>query len=280
LNRIALLDRAGPKTGAYRIVPDRLDLAFDTAGPMQQDISAGPGGDRTAVPSVGHYMTEFIPDLWGGTKRIFSRDNTSLALIGLGLTGIAFTVDHQVQDYFQKHKPMEHPANIGDKIGRGYFPIGVGIVLVGAGEWSDDKKMADTGVVTLEAFLVTGIATESLKFATSRKRPNGGNHMSFPSGHASSTASMAASISEMYDWDPIIAVPLYMVTAFVGASRIQANEHHLSDVIAGMTLGTLVGSSFAKYQKEKDHGKGSAANISIVPVLDGSTKGIVFSWKF
>jgi len=127
---------------------------------------------------------------------------------------------------------------------------------------------------------VNVIATEVLKFATNRKRPNGADRMSFPSGHVSGMASMSASVSEMYDWDLKIAVPLYMVTVFVGASRIQSNEHHLSDVIAGITLGTLVGSSFAKFQKEKDHQKGGATNISILPVLDGSSKGIVFNRKF
>lgn len=280
LNRPALLDQAGRLTGAYRIVPDRLDLAVDTAEPMRQEIPAGPSSDRTTVPSVGYYVKEFIPDLWGGTKRIFSRDNAPLVLIGIGLTGLAFTVDHQVQEYFLEKKPMEHPANIGDKVGRGYFPVVVGMALLGAGEWSDDKKMADTGIVTLEALLVTVIATESLKYATNRNRPDGRDNMSFPSGHASSTASLAASVSEMYDWDLRIAVPLYMVTAFVGASRIQSNDHHLSDVIAGITLGTLVGSSFAKYQKEKNHEKSIAKDISIVPVLDGSCKGIVLNWKF
>ena len=65
--------------------------------------------------------------------RVFSRDNAPLALIGMGLTGLAFTVDRRVQEYFLDRKPMEHPANIGDTVGRGYFPIGVGIALLGAG---------------------------------------------------------------------------------------------------------------------------------------------------
>jgi hypothetical protein len=189
-------------------------------------------------------------------------------------------VDRRVQDYFLEKKPMVHPANIGDKVGQGYFPVGVGLMLLGAGEWTDNKKMADTGVVTIEALVVTVIATEGLKYAVGRKRPNGVDHLSFPSGHASATASMSASVSEMYDWDLRIAVPLYMITAFVGASRLQANQHNLSDVIAGITLGTLVGSSFAKYQKEKDHAKGGATNITFVPVLDGTCKGIVFNVKF
>ena len=247
---------------------------------MQQDIPAGPGRNREAVPSVGYYVKEIIPDLRGGAKRIFSRDNVPLVLIGLGLTGLALTVDHRVQDYFQEKRPMVHQANIGDKVGQGYFPVGVGVALLGAGEWLDDKKMADTGFVTMEGLVVTVIATEGLKYAVSRKRPNGADHLSFPSGHASGMASMSASVSEMYDWDLRIAVPLYLLTAFVSASRLQANQHNLSDVIAGITLGTLVGTSFAKFQKEKNHEKGGATGISLVPVLDERCTGIVLNWKF
>jgi hypothetical protein len=82
-------------------------------------------------------------------------------------------VDHRVQDYILEKEPTVDPANIGDQVGRGYFPIGVGIALLGAGEWLDNKKMADTGVITLEALFVNVIATEGLKYAVSRKRPNG-----------------------------------------------------------------------------------------------------------
>jgi membrane-associated phospholipid phosphatase len=71
----------------------------------------------------------------------------------------------------------------------------------------------------------------------------------------------------------------FLVTAFVGASRIQTNEHRLSDVIAGITLGTLVGVSFAKYHKEKD-AKSSLQTISLSPVYDKDLRGWVITLKF
>jgi membrane-associated phospholipid phosphatase len=179
----------------------------------------------------------------------------------------------------QKHQPMKSSANTGAKIGQGYYQVAIGFGLLGVGEMVDNKKLADTGVVTLEALLVTGIATEGLKYATQRKRPNGGDNMSFPSGHASMTAALAASVSEMYDWDLRLAVPLYAITTFVGASRIQSGEHHLSDVVAGMTLGTVVGMSFAKYNKEKNS-SGTAGNLAIIPLLDGNYRGLVAQWMF
>ena len=250
------------------------------SGPTSTTTEQGqPNAGKTTVPTLGTYVKEFVPGVIGGTKRIFYKDNLSVALIGVGLTGLALTVDQEVKQYFQDRKPLEHVENIGDKIGNGIFEVGVGLVLLGTGELINDKKLADTGAVNLEALLISGVATEVLKLTVQRERPNGGNHNSFPSGHAVMTATMAASISEMYDWDLRLAVPLYLTTAFVGATRLEANEHFLSDVIAGITLGTLVGTSVAKYHKEKDS-QGVLQNISITPVYDGNLRGGVITLKF
>jgi hypothetical protein len=249
-----------------------------TAEPGQPAAIVQPVAGRATVPPFGAYVKEFVPDVAGGTERIFSKDNVPLALIGIGLTGLALTADQRVKKYFQDRKPLEHVYKIGDTIGSGYPEIGAGFALLGTGELIEDKKLADTGAVSLEASLLDGIATEALKVTVRRKRPNGGNHNSFPSGHASITATFAASVSEMYDWDPRLAVPLYVTTAFVGASRIQANQHFLSDVIAGITVGTLVGTSVAKYHKEKD--AGGLQNISVSPVFDKDLKGWVVTVKF
>ena len=134
-------------------------------------------------------------------------------------------------------------------------------------------------MVSIEALAITGVTTEALKYIPHRERPNHGDNMSFPSGHASMTAAFAASVSEMYDWNPFIAVPLFAASAFVGASRIQSGEHHLSDVIAGMTLGTVVGMSFGRSRKEKNAAE-SGSSLSVTPLIDGSYKGIVFNWRF
>lgn len=236
-----------------------------------------------AVPPVSTYVKDFFPDVVGGTKRIFSLDNLPLALIGATLTGLAVKVDHtdrNVKNYFQTRRPMDGPAKYGDMIGQTYYHVGLGAALFGIGELSNDKRLADTGIVTLEALLVNGIVTEGMKYTFGRTRPNGGNHMSFPSGHASSTATVAASISAMYDWDLKIAVPLYATAFFVGASRIQENEHYLSDVLAGLTIGTIIGSSFARYHKEKDNEQKIWKNISFSPLLDKDLKGGLFTMKW
>lgn len=235
------------------------------------------------MPSLFAYGKGFFPDLVGGTKRIFSWDNLTLALVGSALAALTANVDHvdkNVKTYFQTRRPMDGIAHYGDTLGAGYYHVGAGAALLTAGELWGNKKLADTGVVVLEALLVNGIATQGLKYGTHRLRPNGGDHMSFPSGHVSSTTTLAASISEMYDWDPKIAVPLYATAVFVGASRIQDNMHYLSDVIAGLTLGTVIGTSLAKYNKEKTPDTGLFRKISFSPIIEDKVKGGVFTVRW
>jgi membrane-associated phospholipid phosphatase len=152
--------------------------------------------------------------------------------------------------------------------------------MFATGEIIDNKQLADTGVVSIEALAVTGIATETLKYITQRERPNNQDNRSFPSGHASMTTAFAASVSEMYDWKPLIAVPLFSIATFVGASRIQDNMHYLSDVVAGMTLGTVVGMSFARSFKEKSSGRSDSPDVAFVPIVERGYRGIAFTWRF
>jgi hypothetical protein len=261
-------------------LPFALEEHFNIAGLSQSESHSQPDASNESVPRLGTYVKEFVPDLWGGTKRIFWKDNIPVVLIGLGLTGLAFTVDHKVKDYFQERRPLNGISKIGDDLGQGIIEVGVGASLLAAGELSNNRRLADTGATTLEALLVNGIATEGLKYAVERVRPNGQDKMSFPSGHVSMTATLASSISEMYDWNLRIAIPLYLTTAFVGASRIQDNMHYLSDVFAGATLGTVVGMSFAKFHKGKNSEKNVWDTMSISPVFDKDLKGFAFTFKW
>ncbi len=276
---------AGQSTGTSDPSAGTTDLMLpeQPAGvsPGLAEAEAAPGADAPKAretPSLGTYGKDFFPDLWDGTKRIYSPDIGTIALIGIGVTGISFAFDHSVDDYVTKHQPLGKSEKTGDKLGQGYVPIGLGAALFTTGQIIDDKQLADAGAVSLEALAVTGVATEALKYATRRPRPNHGNNMSFPSGHAAVTSTFAASVSEMYDWNPYIAVPLFTASAFVGVSRIQAQEHHFSDVVAGWTLGTVVGMSMGRSRKEKN--AAGSSRVSVAPYLDGNYKGVVFNWRF
>lgn len=277
---------ASTQTDGTENAPAHIDLNYgEDASRKPDDVPQS--SERAQVPSVGTYLRGIPRDMLEGTKGIIARDNLAIGLIGAGLTGLSFPLDHGVKGYFQDRRPLNGAADVGNWLGQWTLHVGIGAGLFGAGELFGDKKIADTGMAAVEALIVSGIITEGLKYTIGRTRPNGsGDEMSFPSGHVSSTATLAATISEMYDWDLRLAIPLYLTTAFVGASRIQSNMHYLSDVVAGMTVGTIVGKSFAKSFKDRHTLRESKQQFSISPLLGGDpmgkydVKGVLFNWKF
>ncbi len=83
------------------------------------------------------------------------------------------------------------------------------------------------------SFGVTIATTYALKFGFDRKRPSGGG-LSFPSGHTASAFVGASYFQRRYGWH--LGAPAYAMAAFTGYSRVHAEKHYWSDVIAGAAL--------------------------------------------
>ena len=88
-----------------------------------------------------------------------------------------------------------------------------------------------------KSLAVSQLTTEGLKLATHKKRPNGGDYKSFPSGHTTSAFMGAAFIHKRYGWK--YSIPAYMGATYVGYSRVNAEKHFYVDVIGGATIGIL-----------------------------------------
>jgi membrane-associated phospholipid phosphatase len=95
------------------------------------------------------------------------------------------------------------------------------------------------GMDLLRAQALAEIMVEPLKFATRRLRPDGSNHLSFPSGHAAVTFATATALERHLGWEK--AALAYAVASYVAASRLHDNVHYLSDVVFGAAVGTIAG---------------------------------------
>lgn len=109
--------------------------------------------------------------------------------------------------------------------------------------------------------------TYGLKYSIDKKRPNGGQH-SFPSGHTSASFQGASFIHKRYGLK--YAIPAYIGATFVGYSRVEADAHYTSDVIAGAVIGTLSSFYFTTEYK----------GFEIKPIAMNSGYGVNFkmSW--
>lgn len=113
--------------------------------------------------------------------------------------------------------------------------------------------------------------TAALKFSVREERPNGSDRRSFPSGHTSLAATGAEFIRKEYGWG--WGVPAYLLTGFVGWSRVQADQHYTHDVLAGAAVGILANHDF--WRRET---RNSVASLALGTVESGrhATPGLRF----
>ena len=91
----------------------------------------------------------------------------------------------------------------------------------------------------LQAQILGEILFNPIKVATQRLRPDGSDHLSFPSGHATITFATATVIERHLGWRK--ALLAYGIASYVALSRLHDDKHWLSDVIFGAAVGTIAG---------------------------------------
>ena len=150
--------------------------------------------------------------------------------------------------------------------------------LVGIHGWAaDNDKSKETAYLSYETFLWAGAIESTVKYVVGRERPFktansysfipfSGNY-SFPSGHTTEAFAAATVFSEQYPhW--YVYVPSYGIAASVGYSRLYANQHWFSDVVAGAIIGTSVSHILRKrHRHPKDYSWSLESNGSDIRLV-------------
>jgi membrane-associated phospholipid phosphatase len=110
-------------------------------------------------------------------------------------------------------------------------------------------------------------STYALKKVVDRNRPNGDDE-AFPSGHAATAFSGASFIHRRYGFRE--AVPWYLASAYVGWTRVDADEHDEIDVLAGAVLAVAWTWLLVKPRE----------NSRITPVIARDSAAIQFSFRW
>jgi membrane-associated phospholipid phosphatase len=124
-----------------------------------------------------------------------------------------------------------------------------------------ERKVGPDLLIVLESMAISGMLNQLTKFSVGRERPfahyreigdtpmgkvSRDENLSFYSGHAAQTFTIAASTSTVaflrgYELAPVIALATAPVAAITGYLRIAADRHYFSDVIVGALVGSAVG---------------------------------------
>jgi membrane-associated phospholipid phosphatase len=201
---------------------------------------------------------------------LVARENVAPLALGAGLAAGSTFFDSGAQRYaLGPGADMRTLGEVGGKAG-GFgvvAPLTAGLFV--AGRLSGPGSFRAATYDMTQAIIVTGVTTHVLKTTAHRLRPDGSNELSFPSGHTS-TAFAWATVAN-HHWGLKVGIPSYLVAGAIGASRIQGNKHYLSDVLAGATLGYVVGRTVVR---ENGGAPGRSTRVTVVPASDARGTGV------
>lgn len=277
--------------------PNSEESASPPANPVESVLRALPILTETPTPTnplpplTAPIDDVFKKNYWYlvllDTKEVFTaparwntRDWLMVGGIAAGIGTVA-AFDEDIQRAIKHHK--SHATTV---IFDNVQPLGneYAIGIVGgfylAGEIFKDPKAKATALDSISASAIaSGMVANSLKYVIGRARPPSrqgaydfepftGND-SFASGHTTEAFTLASVISDHYD-EPWVKFTSYGLAATVGYARLNNNRHWASDVLAGAAIGTFVGKTVVRFNKE--HRK-----VSLQPIVGPDMRGAQFS---
>jgi len=198
----------------------------------------------------------------------FRVDNISALLLAGGASIVLHqsNADENAAAYLEKHTVFHSFADeslkaIGSPV---THCAATGLWYALSAEKQDElnKERAWTMVTALS---VTGLVTTGLKAIRDNDTPNG-KAWAWPSGHTSSSFTVASVLHEFYGLK--VGIPAYVVASLVGYRMMDAGDHWASDVVFGATLGWVVGHTIAAKHKKLE-----VAGFEILPYYAATRDG-------
>jgi membrane-associated phospholipid phosphatase len=164
------------------------------------------------------------------------------------------------------------------------------LATYGVGRLAGSTTMADVGLHTLEALVLTTTVSQAVRGVVGRTRPrvsledpyrfkpgtgfSGFETRSFPSLHtAAAFATATALVGEIRLRKPAsvkVAAPLLYTAAMVpGLTRVYLDQHWASDIVAGAFVGALLGSRVVGYAHSHRRTRLDRALLGVSAVPDG-----------
>jgi membrane-associated phospholipid phosphatase len=209
-------------------------------------LAAGAGTDPNWTVLVRSDLTGFPNRLIDDSRTTFINGGNAAVLLGAGAASVVMhneDVDRHIADHFERHDTFNHFGNEAIyNIGSPFAHLPAAGLWYGLSVAGGDDLNRERSLTMLSALAITDTATFALKGLVNNERPNG-RHLSWPSGHTSSSFTVASVLHEYYGWQ--VGVPAYGVAGLVAWRMMDAGDHWASDVLFGAALGCVVGHTVA-----------------------------------
>ena len=249
--------------------------------------SPEPSLTPTPVPAPAKaFLLDVLSDqkaIWTAPFRLKGGDAKWIAPLGVS-TAILLGTDRNTAAELAEgggHSTRLRWSRNVSQMGTAYTAGGVAAAFYLYGRSAHNARARETGLLSAEALIDTGLITEALKLASNRPRPlddngrgdffDGGN--SFPSGHSMTAWTMATVVAMEYHDRPLIKWSAYGIATAVSISRYTGGNHFLSDVLVGSALGYGIGRYVFKTHHDRsldgDNNKGMAPrkHSRLIPMI-------------
>jgi membrane-associated phospholipid phosphatase len=211
-------------------------------------------------------LSAFPRNLGRNFVGVFSGQNLFPFAVGVGATTLASAFDYRTEHALKG--ACSTCGTTGATAGGSALAGTVGALFV-VGRFAPHGRFGAMTYDFAQAVIVTEAYTGLLKYTVQRERPDGSDSLSFPSGHTSAAFSLANVAAHHYGWK--VGLPAYALATGIGLSRIEQDRHHLSDVVAGATLGFIVGRTVTRRDGEAATKK---SFVSVGPATDPHGQGV------
>ncbi len=174
------------------------------------------------------------------------RDNLA-ALAWAGLASVAMNngnADDDIADHFEEHESFGNfGSEVFDWLGSPalHFPVTAIWYAVSADRQDEPNKQR--ALTMFSALAINGIVTTGLKAIRDNDQPDG-EMWAWPSGHTSSSFTVASVLHEFYGLK--VGLPAYVGAGVVAWRMMDQDDHWASDVVFGAVLGWVVGHTVAR----------------------------------
>ena len=198
--------------------------------------------------SLAHFPAKLVADL----PHIFIGEN----IVPFGVGSLATVLDWTILDgqntlASDLQRWNTRPLfDFGNFYGEGWVEGGGAVGSWALGALTDDSRLGEFGRDAAESLIDATVLVTGLKYAVGRERPSGTDNLSFPSGHAITAFCFAPVVTKYFGWEA--GVPAYLFATVTALARVEGYHHYLSDVLAGATLGIVIGNAVVYEPKGKD----------------------------
>ena len=217
---------------------------------------------KSAKADLANLPDRFIE----GSRDTFFRGDNITALLLAGGASIAMhnsDADDDIQNNVRKHRQFGDSADkTFDIMGHPGIHFAATSLWYALGAEDEDEFNRERAWTMITALTINGLTTVGLKAIRDNENPNG-NRWAWPSGHTSSSFTVASVLDEFYG--PKVGIPAYALASLVAYRMVDTGEHWTSDVVFGATLGWVVGHTVAGKHKKLEIG-----GFQVVPLTEAA----------